>query len=510
MYFASFARAAKPWLLSAILCAAPGAGTALADDPGSPADFAQRLRPRVLADGEDIRETLEARMTHYGVPGVAVAIIEDGQIVFVSGFGMQQAGGDIPVDADTVFSAGSVSKIATAALVLRLAADGRLDLDGNVFDAVTSWSLPEADGFAGTPVTLRMILSHTAGFNLHGFADFQPGTDLPTVIDTLNGTPPASGDALEIMFQPGTRYAYSGGGYTLAQLLVSDVMDAGFAEVARDTLFEPLGLTRSTFENPLPEDHGNIARAHDADGQPAALPRGYESMPEMAASGLWTSARDLGRLTAALIESYRTQEGFLPQDLAIEMMTPVAPSEHGLGPRLAGYGADYIFHHGGSNESYQTWIEGHLATGDGLVVLTNGAGGRELYTEIRNAVADTMDWSINAVVRAPEVTLPDAARAAYVGVYSVDPDFPLDLRRQMTGFEFDLEVRSGEDGGLSIGRAGGDRFDTLLPLTPNRFLMPGFAQPIGTAEVEFHRNALGETKGMTLHLANAQSHYLRR
>lgn len=509
MYLASLARAAKPLLLSAFLAAVPPAGPALAQDA---AGFTGELRPRFLPADADIRHRLEARMAHYGVPGIAVAIIADGEIVHLAGYGVQQAGGDRPVDADTVFSAGSVSKVATAALILRLAAEGRLDLDADVSGSLVSWSLPEAGAFAGSPVTLRMILSHTADFNIHGFADFPPGAALPTAIDTLNGTAPAANDPLQILSEPGSRYAYSGGGYTLAQLLVRDVTGTGFADAARQTLFEPLGLSRSTFDNPLPEAYGNIARAHDGEGRSAALPRGYESMPEMAASGLWTSARDLGTLVAALIGSYRTADGFLPRQLAIEMMTPVSPSEHGLGPRLAGSGTGYIFHHGGSNDSYQTWIEGHLATGDGLVVLTNGARGRELYMEIRNAVADTMGWTVNRPLLVPEVMLPEALPAAYTGVYAVDPGFPLAHRRQMTGwiFDLDLEVRRSEDGGLAIGVAGGERFDPLVPLSPTRFLVPGFAQPVGTAELEFHRNAHGETTGMTFHLANAQSHYARQ
>jgi CubicO group peptidase (beta-lactamase class C family) len=509
----SLAGPAKPLLLSAILGAAVLTAPVQAQpvQDAEAADFKTRLRPRFLPAEAAIRHTLDARMAHYGVPGVAVAIIEDGEIVHVAGYGVQQAGGTAPVDADTVFSAGSVSKIATASLILRLAAEGRLDLDADIAGMLTSWTLPDSE-FAGSPATLRMILSHTAGFNIHGFADFAPGAELPTVVDTLEGTAPATNEALQIRTEPGTRYAYSGGGYTLAQLLVSDVTGTGFTEAARQTLFDPLGLERSTFANPLPGDHGNIARAHDGEGRPAALPRGYESMPEMAASGLWTSARDLGTLTAALIESYRSDEGFLPRDLAAQMMTPLSPSEHGLGPRLAGSGADYIFHHGGSNESYQAWIEGHLASGDGLVVLTNGARGRGLYTEIRNAVADTMGWSVNRPVLVPDVTVPQAALAAYPGVYTVDPGFPLAHRRQMTGWIFDLdfEVRGSEAGGLEIGIAGGDRFDAMIPLSPTRFLMPGFAQPVGTAEVEFHRNAHGQTTGMTFHLANAQSHYVRQ
>ncbi|WP_323763073.1 serine hydrolase domain-containing protein [Maricaulis sp.] len=476
-----------------------------------PAGFAEALRPRLQAGGQPVSWTLAERMDHYGVPGLAIAIIEDGEIVYLQGHGVLQVGSPDPVTPNTLFSAGSVSKIATSALALHLAADGRLDLDADVLSGLSTWSLPDSRDPFGSQVSLRAILSHTAGFNLHGFEDYQPGAALPSVTETLDGTGPAQNDALERRFEPGSRYAYSGGGFTLAQLYLSDRSGLGFEALAEAELFTPLGMDRSTFANPLPETVGNIARAHDRSGQPTALPRGYEAMPEMAASGLWTSAADLGRLVAQLIGGYRGEPGYLSPDMARAMMTRIAPGEHGLGPRLTGTGDSFIFHHGGANDSYQTWIEGHLVTGDGLVILTNGAQGRALINEVRNGVADTMGWNLNRPVILPERQPTASDLAGFVGTYSVDPSFPIDLRQQMVGwiFESALEFRLDDDSRLMAGRAGGDRFEPLIALTPTRFVMPGFSQTVGIAELEFHRNALGEVTGMSFHLENATSHYRR-
>ena len=477
----SFASLAKPFVLGACLAVAATTTIVLAAQAQSPdqraAGFADHLRPRIQQAGAPQSWTLEERMAHYAVPGVAVAVIDDGAVVYEAGFGVLQAGGDAPVDAHTVFSAGSVSKVVTATLILRLAEAGYLDLDADVLDTVSSWQLPaERDAFAGEPVSLRAILSHTSR-----------------------------------EFRTGTGYRYSGGGYTLAQLLVSDVLGAPFEAVARDQLFAPLGLTRSTYTNPLPPAHGNIARAHNRGGEPVALPRGYEAMPEMAASGLWTSAHDLGALVAGLIDSYRGEAGPLSQSGALAMMTRIAPGEHGLGPRVTGSGESFVFHHGGTNNSYRAWIEGHPATGDGLVILTNGARGRSLINEIRNAVADTMDWPVNAPVVAPQLRLDPAVLADFSGAYAVDAGFPVELREQMSGgfFELPLAVRV-QDGQLEIGRAGGDRYSPLTPLSPTRFVLADMADTMGVWEVEFHRNALGEATGLTLRLENALSHYQRQ
>lgn len=476
-----------------------------------PAEFTTGLRDRYAVGGEIERHTLADRMAAHNVPGVAIAIIEEGEIIYSAGFGTRQAGADMPVTANTVFSAGSVSKIAAASMILSLQADGRIDIDQPVSRYLTGWALADQPEYDEDQVTLRTILSHTAGFNLHGFPDFQPGQDMPTRIETLNGTGPARQGALELLAAPGHAYRYSGGGYTLAEQVIADLLRTEFETAAEDILFEPLGMTRSTFANPLPEGHGDIAYAHGRDGAPAALPRGYEAMAELAASGLWTSANDLGLLIAGLINSYRGPDGFLPRPVAAEMMTEVSPSEHGLGPRLSGSGATLFFHHGGANNSYQTWIEGHLATGDGLVVLTNGSGGSALYTEIRNAVADTMGWQINAPVHIPHIHVPEALLDSYAGSYAVDAEFPLDQREQVVHGFFDLNLvvtRQGEE--LHLAREGGERTIALIPTAPNRFLIPGFNLRDGIAEIEFHRNAFGQTPAMTLHFPNARSRYERQ
>lgn len=495
-------------LLALTACDRPTEGT---DRQAEPASFTDQLRPRYWIGDDRTTYSLDERMAHYKVPGVAVAVLSGGQVVYADGFGVLQAGGSDAVDADTVFSVGSVSKVATAMAVLRLAADGVLDLDRDVSDYLTSWSLPANDDAAGAPVTLRMVLSHTAGFNIHGFGDFAPGEPLPTAIQTLAGTAPAPNEPLRLLFRPGSGYKYSGGGYTLAQVILADVSGQTFEDMARDVVFAPLGMARSTFANPLPEDHGNIARAHDRDGQAVALPRGYEAMPEMAASGLWTSANDLGTMVAALVRSYRSADGFLPQALARDMMTKVAPSQHGLGPRLEGSGETFFFHHAGTNNSYRAWIEGHLATGDGLVVLTNGAQGGDLFVEVRNGVADAMGWRINAPIRLPESAVGAPALQSFTGTYTVDRAFPMAHRQQMVRWIFDADLSVFVEGGtLMLQVVGRDTRSPLIPTAPNRFVVSDFDMREGIAELEFHRNAFGVTTALTWHVANAQSHYTRK
>ena len=490
----------------ALLVAAQFGTNASAEGEPSLEALSENLRPRVSVGTAPPRYNLMDRMERFGVAGVAIAVLEDGKIVHSGGFGVLQAGGNEPVDADTLFSVGSVSKVATATLLMKMQAQGLIDMDTDIRAYLKSWELPASD----TPITLRMILSHTAGFNIHGFGDFMPGADLPTVYDTLNGTTPATHDAVRFVDKPGTRYRYSGGGYTVAQLVATDVAGKDFPTLADELLFTPLGMERSSFMNPLPASFSNVAKAHNRRGEPVALPRGYEAMPEMAASGLWTSANELATMVAALIESYRTGAGYLPQPQTADMMTKVSPSEHGMGPRLEGSGTARMFHHGGANNSYRAWIEGHLATGNGLVVLTNGTNGDDLFLEIRNAAADVYGWNLNQPVSLAPVPATGSMLASYAGKYEPSGNYPLAHRENMIGWIYDRALNvSYADGKLYAGIEGSENKLELVPSAPNRFVMAGFDQRVGVAELVFHRGVDASTASMTLQLTGAQSYYQR-
>jgi len=497
----------KMGMFCVLLCAS----TLMAQDEKAASSFQNKLRPNVLEYGQPHTGwSLKERMEHYKVPGVAVGIIRDGKLIHVEGYGVLKTGGDEKVNADTVFSAGSVSKIATAALTLKMVEKDMLNLDRNVDDYLTSWKTPKSEFAPKTGVTLRMLMSHTAGFNIHGFGDFMPGEDLPTAVQTLNGQAPATHDALKFLFKSGERSKYSGGGITVEQLVISDVSKKSFEETAAQYLFKPMNMKRSTFQNPLPASHGNIARAHNRMGQPAAEPRGWEAMPEMAASGLWISARELGALTAMLINSYREDGGFIPRHLALDMMTEVSPAWHGLGPRLNGTGSTRIFHHGGANNSYMTLMEGHLATGDGLVVLTNGSNGRGLYTEIRNAVADVMGWEIHKPIIVKPTSIPPQMLSGFAGHYSPDPAFPMAERKHMVGNFFDSELEIAiEENALVLKAKGRTTTFELKPLAPNRFIAPAISFSMKPAELVFHKNIHGKTEAFTFEYEGFRSYYQR-
>ena len=183
-------------------------------------------------------------------------------------------------------------------------------------------------------------------------------------------------------------FRYSGGGTTVQQLILEDTLAMGFVNLADQQLFKPLKMERSTYENPLPANYGNIAKAHDRNGEPRALPRGYEAMPEKAASGLWTTPTDLSRVLTSLMRSYNGEsETFLSSSVTKKMMTRVEPGEFGLGPELRN---EFVFEHGGSNDSYKALFQGNLKTGNGFIVFTNGANGGRFIKQLRVILEDLL------------------------------------------------------------------------------------------------------------------------
>ena len=458
------------------------------------ASFESLLRPTVHTGNE--RWELTQRMSHYGVPGVAIAVLRDGRTASLKGYGSRVAGNDFPVGPDTLISVGSVSKIATASLCLKLVALGKLDLDQGVGRWLRRWRLPHGPEGDTSDISLRMLLSHTAGFNVHGFKDVAPSAALPSLLQTLNGTPPALNKPLERIERAGSRSRYSGGGYMVVQTVIEDAMRQTFNALARRYLFAPLGMSRSRFDAALPATTADVAHAHDGSGKPVALPRGWQSFPELAPSGLWTSAHDLARLVEALCASYRKSGGFLPRALAIDMMTAVSPGTFGLGPRLAGEGSARIFHHAGANDSYKAYIEGNLDSGDGLVIVTNGANGDVLGDEIRNAVSDSLQWLGDWSVKTSPVT--DAGLLdEFVGAYKRRAGQSSELMGILdTTFDIqDLAVLRAS-AGLELQAKGKRR--SLKPVSSNRFVAPDSYIPAGTLQVEFNRTAMRDVRSLTI------------
>ncbi|MHC4993305.1 MAG: serine hydrolase, partial [Planctomycetota bacterium] len=309
-------------------------------------------------------------------PGVAVALIVDGKTAWIAGYGHANVERQQPVTADTAFNIGSISKTVAAWGVMKLVEDGRIDLDAPVESYLTRWHLPDSS-FDQGGVTMRRLLSHTAGLSLHGYPGFQPTDQLPTVEASLSGATNGPG-AVFLIMEPGTQWKYSGGGYTLAQLIVEEVTGQRFHDYMEKAVLEPLGMTNSAYEWP---DRVTKIAATPYDGlrQPIPGPR----FTAVAAAGLQTTARDLSRFVEASLT---------PKVLDAETVRLMQQPANGASPQYGlGYGVSQVTEnitrvgHGGSNQGWVANIAMLLESGDGLVVLTNASYGSGVIRQVRCA-----------------------------------------------------------------------------------------------------------------------------
>jgi len=347
----------------------------------------QGLRPASVSKGAAIpKMTITERLQFYKVPGVSVAVMQDGKVEWARGFGVTSAEGGKPVDAETLFQAASISKHVAAMVALHVVDEGKLSLDEDVNLKLRSWKVPENEFTKTEKVTLRRLLNHSAGLTVHGFPGYAAGAPVPSLVEILDGKKPANTDPIRVDVVPGTLWRYSGGGYEVMQQLVMDVTGKPFPQLAREIVLGPLGMSRSTYEQPLPSRfEGNAASAHHADG--AAIPGKWHTYPEMTAAGLWTTPSDLLRVVREL----QIGGHVLKPETQRQMLTKVL-GDYGLGLALAETGGQKSFSHGGSNAGFQCMMFGYVEGGRGAVVMTNGDRGGALAGEILRSIAAEYGW----------------------------------------------------------------------------------------------------------------------
>jgi CubicO group peptidase (beta-lactamase class C family) len=348
---------------------------------------------------------LEALMRAHHVPGVSVAVVGGFRILWTKGYGVTETGGHEPVTPATLFLAGSISKPVAAVGALALVDAGRLSLDQDALKTLTSWRAP-ASAYS-QHVTLARLLDHTVGFT---GGDFYPGyavgQTLPTLVQVLNGESPATNPPVRLGFEPGSKWHYSGDGYLVLQQLMVDTAGRPFADLMRELVFEKLGLSRTTFEQPLPSELARSAAAGTRfDGTP--VEGRWHVSPEQAAAGLWSTPTDLAMLAIEIALSARGQSNrVLSRSLAGEMLSPHVTQGviNILGtaedPDRMGYGffvggKTRRFGHVGGHVGYQATLVMFADSGNGAVVMTNsdhGLAGNELL----NAIAREYRWNYKA------------------------------------------------------------------------------------------------------------------
>jgi CubicO group peptidase (beta-lactamase class C family) len=333
----------------------------------------------------DVPANILKRMQEYGIKGVSIAFIHHYKIEWAKGYGWADEGSKTPVNPQTLFQAASISKSLNAVAVLKLAQENKLDLYADINQYLTDWKFPYYSISTNKKISTIELLSHTAGLNVHGFAGYEKGVALPTIIQILNGVPPANSPAIRSMTEPGLRSEYSGGGITISQLILMDITHIPYAQYMQDEVLVPLGMSSSSYEQPNRGNPVLLATGYQINGE--EIPGKYHIYPEEAAAGLWTNPTDLGKY---IIETQLAYEGksakVLNQEMTKLRLTPYLNDNAALGVFISDRDSTKYFQHGGANEGFRCQYYGSLAGGDGLVIMVNSDNGA-IIPEIVNSIA---------------------------------------------------------------------------------------------------------------------------
>ena len=348
----------------------------------------QGLRHPVRFVG-DFSWSIEERMKHYGIPGVSIAVIENYKISWAKGYGVTDRKTQKKVTTQTLFQAASLSKPVSAYGVLKLVEQGNLQLDEAVNQQMISWQIPKNDLSMKQPVTIRHLLSHSGGLTVHGFAGYEVGNKIPNLIEVFKGESPANNDAIEVNILPGSKFRYSGGGYTILQQIMMDVQGGKFSNLMDLLVLKPIGMASSTYNQPLSSEKLTMAASGYLPDKTPVKDK-HHIYPEMAAAGLWTTASDYARFVIDVQLSLNQDNGQVLSQSTVRQMTTPSLADMGLGFFLQKKGSETYFFHGGWNAGFCSFMTGH-PSGIGVVVMIN-SNHPQFMLEVINGVAEVYDW----------------------------------------------------------------------------------------------------------------------
>lgn len=340
---------------------------------------------------DEVDDLIAKRMQQEKVIGLSLAIVHDGKIVKAQGYGFTDKSKTTAVTPETLFQAGSVSKPVAALGALYLVEKKALSLDDDANKKLFTWKVPDNSCTKNSKATLRGILSHSAGFGVHGFSGYSVGSKLPGLAQILDGGEPANSEAIRVEYIPGSQSQYSGGGYTVMQQMMVEAAQQPFPDFMDATVLKPFGMVNSTYKQPLPvEQESKTATGYYASGN--EVYKRWHIYPEMAAAGLWTTASDLACFEIGIQQIMAGKsDSVISPSMAREMLTEQI-GNGGLGLYLKGEGEDLIFFHGGVNDGFNAEILSFANKGQGVAVMINSQNNHGVCHEIIRAIGKVYGW----------------------------------------------------------------------------------------------------------------------
>lgn len=332
------------------------------------------------------------RMKLHNVPAVSIAVIENNKLVWAKAYGNANISESKLVDINTIFQAASISKSVNSLAIMKLVENNKLDLNKDIRSYLKTWALPANEFSKNKIITIKNLLSHTAGISVHGYRGYSREDKIPNINEILDGRLPANNDPIKPILEPNQKLQYSGGGTLITRKIIEDNINSDYRKLLSSSVLQPLHMRRSTFYAPFETNEKNFASAYNKNGK--AIQGKYHVYPEYAPDGLWTTATDLSKIIIEIQKSLKGENNsLLSQKLAVEMTTPVKDN-CSLGVYIREFGGDKYFYHTGSNEGYSCVYIGGISNGRGVVVLTNSDNGEALYVELLASISRVYNWNM--------------------------------------------------------------------------------------------------------------------
>lgn len=346
----------------------------------------------IVIEGEKpVTYSIEERMDFYKVPGMSLAIVKNGELHWAKGYGMANTNDSIEVTSTTLFQAGSISKPIAALAALKLAEEGKLDLDTDVNTYLKDWKVEDNEFTKDEKVTVRRLLTHTAGMTVHGFPGYKPTDTFPSITQVLNGK--GNTPRIFVDTRPDSIWRYSGGGYTVMEKVVEDISGMPLEDYLEANILNPMEMQNSTYAQPLPKEfHNEVSAAYDYEGN--IIEGLWHNYPEQAAAGLWTTPTDLAKYYSEVYNINNGKPDGVLSKTTIDKMLTKHKNNWGLGPAINDEGEALKFGHGGKNAGFTNNMVGFVNSGDAIIVMTNADNGGSLVEEIIRSASQYYDWNL--------------------------------------------------------------------------------------------------------------------
>ncbi|MEM7707280.1 MAG: serine hydrolase domain-containing protein [Pseudomonadota bacterium] len=427
---------------------------------------------------DDLEAKIQSMLEASSVPGAAVVVVENGEAVLARGFGLADVASGRVMTADTRLRAGSLSKNLTTLAAIKLAAEGRLNLDAPISRLAPDVVL-ENPWEEQHPLTLRHLLGHTGGLEgstYYEYATSEPDYPINRYVREMRGK-------VAIRWPPGFFFSYANPGHTLAAAAIEQACACAFDTWVEENLFAALGMEQTTFRN-APDDGPPLASSYHPDGVTES-----ESwlMPIRPSGSLVTTINDLGKLVAWYAEPEPSRSGLQLADAWLEQMRApqqsaagrqgVASTGYALGTfKFSAANGHLLWGHTGSTEGFQTWLGYEPGGRRGFALIINGDDGG-LRWRLRGLLGAYLYRNEPPATPVPAIPAKDLGLGTYEGWYApFSHDMPL---RAWLWHVFGAVRLEATDEGLRLQPlAPGEPTADLIPTTPTTFRVGDYPEPV--------------------------------